>query len=102
MKEYTGSQYISQRLSRACLDRWPFCPAASTRLQRVVAKCPAGRTRSLSAISICLTGDPLAQQRIDDAVAIAVAGDDVVANEGGERRLDGRRTAEPMARPNVG
>src|SRR5438067_1142356 len=101
MKEYTGSQYSSQRLSRACLDRWPFCPAASTRLQRVVAKCPAGRTRALSSISICLTGDPLAQERIDDAVAVAVARDEVVANEGGERRLDGRWTAEAVACPNV-
>src|SRR5438477_596816 len=101
MKEYTGSQYSSQRLSRACLDRWPFCPAASTRLQRVVAKCPAGRTRALSSISICLTGDPLPQERIDDGVAVAVARDEVVANERGERRLDGRRAAEAVACPNV-
>src|SRR5205823_11221163 len=90
------------RLSSAWRDRWPFRPAASTRLQRVVAKCPAGRTGSLSAMSICLTGDPLAQERIDDAVAVAVARDDVVANEGSEGRLDRRRTAEAMARPNVG
>ena len=40
--------------------------------------------------------DPLAQQRIDDDVAVALAREDVVAHERGERRLDAstRRPAD--------
>ena len=35
--------------------------------------------------------DPLAEQRIDDDVAVAFAGEDVFAHERGERRLDASR-----------
>src|SRR5271167_3978461 len=42
MNAYTGYQYISHRLARASAERrFVCCPAARTRLHRVVAKRPA-------------------------------------------------------------
>src|ERR1700681_1610600 len=42
MNAYTGYQYISHRLASASAERaFVRCPAARTRLQRVVAKRPA-------------------------------------------------------------
>src|SRR5262249_1988920 len=49
-----------------------------------------------------LPRDPLAQQRVDDDVAVVLPRDDVFARQRDERRLHRRRPAEPMTRARIG
>src|SRR4051794_4441616 len=49
-----------------------------------------------------LARHPFSKQRIDDAVAVAFACDEIVAHQRRERRLHGGRTAETMTRAYVG
>ena len=58
--------------------------------------------RSSSAHQNVLPRDPLAQQRVDDDVAVAFAGEDVFAHERGERCLHRRRAAQPVSRAGLG
>src|SRR5574338_918047 len=55
-----------------------------------------------SAGSERLPRDPLAEERVHGDVAVALAGEDVLAHERAERRLHGRRAAEAMPRAHVG
>src|SRR3954469_9384619 len=92
-KAELAQSYIAQ----ARRSRRPS-PSRSRRRVIVVLRSRPVRGRS----SIRPPRDPFAKQRIDDHVAVLLAGEDVVSNERAERRLDRGRAGQAVARPHVG